>query len=37
MRVRLGYDVSGPASGDPDAPVLVLGSSLGVSRALWNP
>lgn len=37
MSARLGYDVSGPASGDPDAPVLLLGSSLGVSRALWRP
>ncbi|WP_129669017.1 3-oxoadipate enol-lactonase [Phytoactinopolyspora endophytica] len=33
MTHRLGYDVHGP----DDAPVLVLGSSLGTTRAMWDP
>ena len=33
MSARLGYDVTG----DPDAPVVVLGSSLGTTRAMWDP
>ena len=37
MSARLAYDVHGPASGDPDAPVLVLGSSLGTTRVMWRP
>ncbi|NEE02937.1 3-oxoadipate enol-lactonase [Phytoactinopolyspora halotolerans] len=32
-RHRLGYDIHGPA----DAPVVVLGSSLGTTRAMWDP
>lgn len=31
-RTKLGYDISGPA----DAPALVLGSSLGTTRAMWD-
>lgn len=31
-RARLGYDISGP----DDAPALVLGSSLGTTRAMWD-
>jgi 3-oxoadipate enol-lactonase len=30
---RLGYDFAGPA----DAPVVVLGPSLGTTRAMWDP
>jgi 3-oxoadipate enol-lactonase len=37
MTARLGYDVNGPASGEEDAPVLVLGSSLGTTRVMWRP
>jgi 3-oxoadipate enol-lactonase len=37
MSARLGYDVNGPASGEVDAPVLVLGSSLGTTRSMWRP
>jgi 3-oxoadipate enol-lactonase len=33
MTVELGHDVHG----DPDAPVLVLGSSLGTTRRMWQP
>src|SRR6185369_17413636 len=29
----LAYDLTGP----PDAPVLVLGGSLGTTRAMWQP
>ncbi|MGW3956269.1 alpha/beta fold hydrolase [Streptomyces sp. NPDC004752] len=32
-RPRLHYDISGP----PDGPLLVLGPSLGTTRALWDP
>ncbi|HET8614431.1 MAG TPA: alpha/beta fold hydrolase [Actinomycetales bacterium] len=33
MTTRLGHDVQG----DPDAPVLVLSSSLGTTRDMWQP
>lgn len=33
MTTRLGHDLAGP----DDAPVLVLGSSLGATRAMWDP
>jgi 3-oxoadipate enol-lactonase len=33
MTVRLGYDLHG----DADAPVLILGSSLGTTRRMWQP
>lgn len=33
MSARLGYDIHGPQQ----APVLVLGSSLGTTRAMWDP
>jgi 3-oxoadipate enol-lactonase len=33
MTARLAHSVTG----DPDAPVLVLGSSLGTTRAMWDP
>jgi 3-oxoadipate enol-lactonase len=33
MTVRLAHDVHG----DPTSPVLVLGSSLGTTRAMWEP
>jgi 3-oxoadipate enol-lactonase len=32
MTTRLGYDVTGPR----EAPVVVLGSSLGTTRAMWD-
>jgi len=31
-RVKLGYDITGPT----EAPILVLGSSLGTTRAMWD-
>jgi 3-oxoadipate enol-lactonase len=33
MTARLGYDLTGPAH----APLLVLGGSLGTTRAMWSP
>ncbi|HEV7898566.1 MAG TPA: 3-oxoadipate enol-lactonase [Planosporangium sp.] len=33
MTARLGYELSGPAG----APLLVLGGSLGTTRAMWRP
>lgn len=33
MTARLGYELSGPE----DAPLLVLGGSLGTTRAMWRP
>jgi len=37
VSVRLGFDVHGPDPGRTDAPVLVLGSSVGTTREVWQP
>lgn len=37
MTARLGYDIHGPSGDVEDVPVLVLGSSLGTDRRMWDP